>query len=44
MDGQGRVYDSIFWRTFKYEEVYLKDYGNVDAARRSLCCYWLFYN
>jgi putative transposase len=39
MDGRGRFMDNIFterlWRTVKYEDVYLKDYGAVDAARRA---------
>ena len=37
MDGRGRVFDNIFverlWRSVKYEEVYLRDYGVVDEAR-----------
>ena len=40
MDGRGRVFDNIFverlWRTVKYEEVYLKDYGDLEAARQAL--------
>lgn len=48
MDGKGRVFDNIFverlWRTVKYEEVYLKEYGSVEEARRSLCRYFEFYN
>ena len=28
----------------KYEEVYLKDYGEVDEARESLAAYFEFYN
>jgi transposase InsO family protein len=36
MDGRGRAIDNIFierlWRTVKYEEVYLKDYGDVLEA------------
>ena len=48
MDGKGRVFDNIFverlWRTVKYEEVYLNDYEGVYEARRSLGCYWPFYN
>jgi putative transposase len=48
MDGKGRVFDNIFverlWRTVKYEEVYLKDYGGVDEARRSIGRYFEFYN
>lgn len=48
MDGRGRVFDNIFverlWRSVKYEEVYLKDYGLVDEARRGLGDYFAFYN
>jgi putative transposase len=48
MDGRGRVFDNIFverlWRTVKYEEVYLKDYGEVCEARESLAAYFEFYN
>ena len=48
MDGRGRVFDNIFvehlWRSVKYEEVYLKDYGMVDEARQNLAGYFQFYN
>jgi len=48
MDGRGRVFDNIFverlWRSVKYEDVYLKDYGVVDEARRGLRDYFTFYN
>lgn len=48
MDGRGRVFDNIFverlWRTVKYEEVYLKDYADAEAARESLKKYFEFYN
>ena len=48
MDGRGRVFDNIFverlWRSVKYEEVYLKDYGTVDEARQNLAGYFHFYN
>jgi putative transposase len=48
MDGRGRAFDSIFterlWRSVKYEEVYLKDYGTVDEAREGLTAYFGFYN
>ena len=48
MDGKGRVFDNIFverlWRTVKYEEVYLKDYADVDDARRGIGRYFGFYN
>jgi putative transposase len=48
MDGRGRCLDNIFierlWRTLKYEEVYLKDYGAVGEARESIARYFEFYN
>jgi putative transposase len=48
MDGRGRVFDNIFserlWRTVKYEEVYLKDYGDPLATRADLRGYFGFYN
>ncbi len=48
MDGRGRVFDNIFverlWRSVKYEEVYLKDYPDVRAARQELGRYFAFYN
>jgi len=48
MDGRGRVYDNIFierfWRTVKYEEIYLKAYGDALEASRELEKYFRFYN
>jgi putative transposase len=48
MDGRGRVYDNIFverlWRSLKYEEVYLREYGTVREARLSIGKYFRFYN
>ena len=48
MDGQGRVLDNVFnerlWRTIKYEEVYLNDYGSPREARLRLDHYIRFYN
>jgi putative transposase len=48
MDGRGRVFDNIFierlWRTVKYEEVYLRDYGSVTEAIDCLGAYFAFYN
>jgi putative transposase len=48
MDGRGRALDNIFverlWRSVKYEEVYLKEYGNVEAATEGLNNYFKFYN
>jgi putative transposase len=48
MDGRGRFSDNIFvewlWRSFKYEEVYLKAYQNVAEARHRIAAYFDFYN
>lgn len=48
MDGRGRAMDNVFterlWRSVKYEEVYLKDYGTVPVARENLAKYFGFYN
>ena len=48
MDGRGRALDNVFverlWRSVKYEEVYLKDYGSVLDARVQLARYFRFYN
>lgn len=48
MDGKGRVSDNIFverlWRTLKYEEVYLKEYGDVWEAEENIKEYFKFYN
>ena len=48
MDGRGRALDNVFterlWRSVKYEEVYLKDYGAVPVARENLGGYFAFYN
>jgi putative transposase len=48
MDGRGRAFDNIFverlWRSVKHEEVYLKDYGLVEDARRGLGDYFALYN
>jgi len=48
MDGRGRALDNIFverlWRSVKYEEVYLHDYGTVPEAIKGLRKYFEFYN
>jgi len=48
MDGKGRWVDNVFverlWRSVKYEEVYLKAYDSIVAARASLGRYFAFYN
>lgn len=48
MDGKGRALDNVFverlWRTVKYEDVYLKDYGSPWDAASGLRDYFYFYN
>jgi len=48
MDGKGRCLDNIFverlWRSLKYEEVYLKAYGDVQEARQGIERWLRFYN
>jgi putative transposase len=48
MDGKGRWIDNVFverlWRSVKYEEVYLKAYDDIRAAKKSLGKYFEFYN
>jgi putative transposase len=48
MTGKGRCIDNIyierFWRSFKYEDLYLKDYASVKEARASIGKYIQFYN
>src|SRR5271170_4857459 len=48
MDGKGRYLDNIFierlWRSLKYEEVFIKAYGSVAEARRSIGEWLTFYN
>jgi putative transposase len=48
MDGRGRAFDHIFverlWRRVKYEEVYLKDYRDVQESINGLSGYFEFYN
>jgi len=48
MDGKGAWRDNVFlerfWRTLKYEEVYLKAYDSVAEARSSIGRFIQFYN
>ena len=48
MDGKGRWLDNVYvdrlWRSVKYEEVYLRAYDDIAAARQSLARYFEFYN
>ncbi len=48
MDGKGAWRDNVFverfWRSIKYEEVYLRAYEDVPEARQSIGRYLDFYN
>jgi len=48
MDGRGRALDNIiterFWRTLKYEEVYLKDYATMQDAQENIGRFIAMYN
>lgn len=48
MTGQGRCLDNVyierFWRSIKYEEVYLKTYDSLVEARQAIADYIDFYN
>jgi putative transposase len=48
MDGRGRYLDNIFverfWRSLKYEEVYLKAYETIKEARAAIADWINFYN
>lgn len=48
MDGKGAWRDNVFverlWKSLKYEEVYLRAYETVNAARASIGRYLTFYN
>ena len=48
MDGRGRALDNVFierlWRTVKYEELFIRDYGDGHDAFNNLTRYFKFYN
>jgi putative transposase len=48
MDGRGRALDNIFverlWRSLKYEDIYLKNYGSIPELMLGLTEYFRFYN
>jgi putative transposase len=47
-DGRGRALDNVFverlWRSVKYEDVYIKDYGSVVELETGLTEYFQLYN
>jgi putative transposase len=48
MDGKGRCLDNIvverFWRTLKYDEVYLKDYNDMKECWKNISSFIVKYN
>ena len=48
MDGKGRALDNVvverFWRSLKYEEVYIKEYNDVTECREGIARYIEKYN
>lgn len=48
MDGKGRCMDNIFierlWRSVKYEDIYIRDYGSVEELNKGLKRYFHHYN
>ena len=48
MDGKGRATDNIcierFWRTIKYEEIYLNEYRNMKVLKKAIEKYIFKYN
>jgi putative transposase len=48
MDGKGRALDNVaierFWRTLKYDEVYLHEYKNMKEAKERIGVYINEYN
>ncbi|WP_372365041.1 IS3 family transposase [Candidatus Uabimicrobium sp. HlEnr_7] len=48
MDGKGRCLDNViierFWRSLKYEEVFLNEYHTVEQAKLAIREYIQFYN
>jgi putative transposase len=48
MDGRGRWMDNVFierlWRSLKYEDIYLKGYGDGREARPGIGDWFAFYN
>ena len=48
MDGKGRALDNVyierFWRTLKYEDIYIKDYSTMADLKEGIKRYVSFYN
>ena len=48
MDGRNRALDNIyierFWRSLKYEDIYIKRYETVKELKAGIDAYFTFYN
>jgi putative transposase len=48
MDGKGRALDNVmverFWRSIKYEDIYIKDYSNMEELKLGIRKYIYMYN
>lgn len=48
MDGKGRATDNIaierFWRSAKYENIYINEYNNIKDLKKGVAKYIMFYN
>ena len=48
LDGKGRATDNIcierFWRSIKYEEIYLNEYKNIKVLHAAISVYMDLYN
>ena len=48
MDGKGRWMDNVFierfWKSVKYEDIYLKAYASMADVKQGLASYFKFYN
>jgi len=48
MDGKGRCFDNImverFWRTIKYEMIYLYEFRTITALKAAIADYIVLYN
>ena len=48
MDGKGRATDNIaierFWRSAKYENIYIQEFKTIKEIKRSIDEYIVFYN
>ena len=48
MDGKGRALDNVYverlWRSLKYENIHLNDYGSLSELRKGVGEYFRFFN